>query len=982
MAIESVDDVDDSNDKEDNVDTNRKENDESDDRKNMKNNKKNSNKSDKCSMSIDDEHDKKNNDNIVERSKSNRNHAFKNNLPSNDNHSISQRSNNHRQRSNANYNNGSTSSHNAHDRHQHENSRQFYNQRNFNNTNQRNRFQNKHMEGYESEYHEPGPSIRSSNIGDGNYYHSERDGPNRRGGFASSSHGRPSYDNRNRPYYASKDYDEVHRWDRDRNEGRFRHTHNHLDNGSEYSYNQHHFYQNNSGYVRRHGIIDERISVGENNDHSLHAPSNMHSSITGIVVENKHTDNQTPLSSICNDTYNHDSILTGSTGNKFVILKQVCLSKDDSVSTMKSSKRKHSLMTEQLSTDNKSPATKQKPSSPVLSVQMDDIPQTSKATKRKKNKKQKKRLRMLILNTLIVKGEIDDEEYINKQINLNCINNPTVNRYGKVTNVRFKDVETEMKDANKNNVVWEIFIEGTRSMIKDFTTRQLIEAIETTQEKRRYTIEIYERKTTNDGTNECSKEKEPKEHNHSKKKETNQRNKNKHLSSAYHETCNKRCTSCNVYLPESSFLESVNKSNKFSISYLELDDTILCPNCCIRVSQTQKMNSKNLLLYKYLRDTICSKDHSWDNTPSRLIPSNDIVNHLLPSINSDEPILRKLREIIKIKVLVVDKSISDKKYKTRIEETKGGVLLEYKDYEEINNKSMELPEDGTVGVVIFPSANNFLIIDESYMTNDEILEVGRKESHSISKIEYGARSGPAGGTVFPDSNSHSLCEATKTSNSIFVAHTNGSGMSIEYINNEGEKKRFSSVYNDILMQRLTKSKKRKKMLYEKTLRDTEIKEMTSRMKGYIIASHLDLLPDKNINPFEKLVRIYNRDPKFVNTLSLFMNMGYTLLEASLLVWSCSSGEMRNHQAMAAHVDGNKTHQMETLSLFSRESSKALLSNCNLINKDTDGFLYFPIDGLVIRIKCGKNFIHSYLTNTLHIPDLSRNTMNWSRVHGP
>ena len=92
--------------------------------------------------------------------------------------------------------------------------------------------------------------------------------------------------------------------------------------------------------------------------------------------------------------------------------------------------------------------------------------------------------------------------------------------------------------------------------------------------------------------------------------------------------------------------------------------------------------------------------------------------------------------------------------------------------------------------------------------------------------------------------------------------------------------------------------------------------------------------------------------------------------------------MRNHQAMAAHVDGNKTHQMETMSLFSRESLNATIDNSNLLNKSTDGYLYFPIDGLVIRIKCGKHYIHSYLTNTLHIPDISRNNINWSRVHGP
>ena len=37
----------------------------------------------------------------------------------------------------------------------------------------------------------------------------------------------------------------------------------------------------------------------------------------------------------------------------------------------------------------------------------------------------------------------------------------------------------------------------------------------------------------------------------------------------------------------------------------------------------------------------------------------------------------------------------------------------------------------------------------------------------------------------------------------------------------------------------------------------------------------------------------------------------------LLEWCCSTGEMRNHQALTAHVDGNKSHSIETMSAFGR-----------------------------------------------------------------
>ena len=113
-----------------------------------------------------------------------------------------------------------------------------------------------------------------------------------------------------------------------------------------------------------------------------------------------------------------------------------------------------------------------------------------------------------------------------------------------------------------------------------------------------------------------------------------------------------------------------------------------------------------------------------------------------------------------------------------------------------------------------------------------------------------------------------------------------------------------------------------------------------------------------------------------------MNMGHSLFESVLLAWSCSSGEMRNHIAVHGHTDGNTSHPVETLSLFARLPMCANVSMETAHTYFKDGYLYFPIDGIVIRYKIGRHIIHCNLKNTLHIPDDSRNDKNWSKVTGP
>ena len=112
-----------------------------------------------------------------------------------------------------------------------------------------------------------------------------------------------------------------------------------------------------------------------------------------------------------------------------------------------------------------------------------------------------------------------------------------------------------------------------------------------------------------------------------------------------------------------------------------------------------------------------------------------------------------------------------------------------------------------------------------------------------------------------------------------------------------------------------------------------------------------------------------------------MNLNYKF-ESKLLSWSCGTGEMRNHQSVKAHFDGNKSHPVESMTLYGRVPINLKNMKTDIVNTMQDGYLILPLEGLTIKMKCGTTIIHCSLKNTIHLADNSRNTCNWSRVHGP
>ena len=108
-----------------------------------------------------------------------------------------------------------------------------------------------------------------------------------------------------------------------------------------------------------------------------------------------------------------------------------------------------------------------------------------------------------------------------------------------------------------------------------------------------------------------------------------------------------------------------------------------------------------------------------------------------------------------------------------------------------------------------------------------------------------------------------------------------------------------------------------------------------------------------------------------NLNEILENHGDASPEIILLEWMLDTGEMRNHEATACHRDGNSSHPHEILSVFQR-------TNCCR----RDGLIYFPICNFCIRVGCNRDTMVCSLKKTLHVADMTRNTHNWSKVHGP
>jgi hypothetical protein len=323
------------------------------------------------------------------------------------------------------------------------------------------------------------------------------------------------------------------------------------------------------------------------------------------------------------------------------------------------------------------------------------------------------------------------------------------------------------------------------------------------------------------------------------------------------------------------------------------------------------------------------------------------------------------------------------------------------------NQVLMPPCDGSYGIAVIPNSNwqpskpiehrrpyDYAILGPSHMSSETIVKVSTKEMPSILRQDKCPRRGGAGGYFDPtikyvyDTKSLSMC--TKAGR-IFFKDTEASysnAIKCAYWNADTKKhESHSGIVPDIYMNRVTGKQKWQECADSYFQRDRMIKEMESRVRALCIVDHYKLhTHGKSHEIFKTLtqsvIRVYSENSAVLKWWKALLP-GIDDWHVVLLEYACRTGEMRNHQAVAVHTDGNVSHFLETMVLYGRTLQGNYGNTYDTIVRGfTPGYLYLLQFGIALGFRCGIDICHLQLSETLHVPDRSRDVTNWSAVHGP
>jgi hypothetical protein len=227
----------------------------------------------------------------------------------------------------------------------------------------------------------------------------------------------------------------------------------------------------------------------------------------------------------------------------------------------------------------------------------------------------------------------------------------------------------------------------------------------------------------------------------------------------------------------------------------------------------------------------------------------------------------------------------------------------------------------------------------------------------------------------------SLAPCTKKMR-ILPWNSNKPGFSLVYVNFDKNEKLVgrNAIYSDIYMHRQNKDKKREELHYDAAVRRKTINEMESRIKSLVISTEYKMETKDTIwNTFlvaaqktnEEMIRYWKKIDQNLSPWEIF-----------LIIYAGNTGEMQNHQAMGLHVDGNRSHFAESMTMWGKVPKGCTENKNSLVRKMTPGIVSIPLLGMGIRLRCGRDVMHCQFTETMHCADPTRYDLNWSWVHGP
>ena len=446
--------------------------------------------------------------------------------------------------------------------------------------------------------------------------------------------------------------------------------------------------------------------------------------------------------------------------------------------------------------------------------------------------------------------------------------------------------------------------------------------------------------------------------------------------------------------------------------------TTVCPNCVTDFIQHRKSLLSNKCLLRQLNMKIGSLTPEW-----KMFSMVEDVYDVLERLAGTE-IAFAYRDIATGTVTSPFKSYIelDLKYyfinlrgvspsgrarKSLENSLKGSRFESVNDYHHLLQHVIPMPPHLNFGIVLLPNDNFFMIMKTPFMREVDFLHRCFCATRQMHRQPLHKRSGAASGVVTSDTNSSSLPKVCRE-NSIemkgrsnqkyyFSAAPKGVGASILYQNDDGSIRQFKSVYNDITMYNRSGNQivdSSASCIHERMF---NILEEIGRLQCMIILFANELLDKDSCSTYLDTVRAAITTP--IPNEELYDWVPETSdLERGLLCASQLFEMDINYSSLCSHVDGNRGSKIEVLGLLGKldldskyldadngmvdylapfKKASRTVGESKIINEMKSGYLFLPMDGLVIKLIPGKMLLYCNFDATIHTPDEERGIYNFS-----
>lgn len=428
----------------------------------------------------------------------------------------------------------------------------------------------------------------------------------------------------------------------------------------------------------------------------------------------------------------------------------------------------------------------------------------------------------------------------------------------------------------------------------------------------------------------------------------------------------------------------------------------LCIICSVDMYQYERKNDANKMLLRLIHAK--TRKYSWKNSGEIRVlnfleeeemnltelaivyrEAQCLFPDVFPSVIKMQTIDRRDR-----KGVLRQKSFLSKR-KQFIKSLNGAEFNTPSQYVDILDRSIGVTDldDGHVGIILLPGNNYITMMNGKFPASDVVNQAIKDTEDMMSSVNMSKRAGSATGFVTSSTISSSLPNCTDAT---LLPPSKGVSANVTWKSSkDGKQKVFRGVYADGFLNHQTSKSKKKELERSTYMKHLLVSRGMSRLITAIMLEHFEI---DSSNTAKGLLEWIDIDLKKKINKSR-KDSSFMRLCDSLRRYMCTFGRTNNFQALAAHKDGNSVSKMESLMINGRvtredvESARQILQTKHLTDECyehvrsnmTDGYLFLPLDGIVLRMRGGADIMNCNLDNTIHVADLSRNAANFSMVEG-